>query len=191
MSSVVRLSCSVLSRSPWLHCRGFSTTLAPLPCETMPSQGFWLGSFSWHVCDLWSHTASYPQPPLRRGHGCTVGIDRDPPVWPSTQAGWWRYQSASSYVRAYGLCVLRARGRVCGHWFYGRSAVDSRKKKKKGQKKKKKKKQKKKGKNKRQKKRQKKKAKKKAKKEKKKKKAKKQGKKRQKKIDISVHLVLV
>ena len=24
---------------------------------------------------------SYPQPPLQREHGCTVGIDRDPPVW--------------------------------------------------------------------------------------------------------------
>ena len=71
--------------------------------------------------------SSYPQPPLRRGHGCTVGIDRDPPVWPSTQAGWWRYQSASSYVRAYGLCVLRAHGRVCGRCIYGVSAVDSRK----------------------------------------------------------------
>ena len=78
------------------------------------------------MCALWSHLASYPQPPLRRGHGCPVGIDRDPPVWPSTQAGWWRYQSASSYVRAYGLCVLRARGRVCGRWFRGVSAVDSR-----------------------------------------------------------------
>ena len=78
------------------------------------------------MCALWSHLASYPQPPLRRGHGCTVGVDRDPPVWPSTQAGWWRYQSASSYVRAYGLCVLRARGRVCGRWFCGVSAVDSR-----------------------------------------------------------------
>ena len=47
-------------------------------------------------------------------------------MWPSTQAGWWRYQSASSYVRAYGLCVLRERGRVCGRWFCGVSAVDSR-----------------------------------------------------------------
>ena len=78
------------------------------------------------MCALWSHMSSYPQPPLRRGHGCTVGIDRDPPVWPSTQAGWWRYQSASSYVRAYGLCVLRAHGRVCGRCIYGVSAVDSR-----------------------------------------------------------------
>ena len=50
-------------------------------------------------------------------------------MWPSTQAGWWRYQSASSYVRAYGLCVLRARGRVCGRWFCGVGAVDSRRKK--------------------------------------------------------------
>ena len=95
-------------------------------CETIPSQGFDWAHYLWHLCVLWSHLASYPQPPLRRGHGCTVGIDRDPPVWPSTQAGWWRYQSASSYVRAYGLCVLRARGRVCGRWFCGVSAVDSR-----------------------------------------------------------------
>ena len=60
------------------------------------------------------------------GHGCTVGIDRDPPVWPSTQAGWWRYQSASSYVRAYGLRVRCARGRVRGCWFCGVGAVDTR-----------------------------------------------------------------
>ena len=25
--------------------------------------------------------ASYPQPPDRSQHGCTVGIDRDPPMW--------------------------------------------------------------------------------------------------------------
>ena len=31
--------------------------------------------WSWARCFV-----SYPQPPLRRGHGCTVGIDRDPPV---------------------------------------------------------------------------------------------------------------
>ena len=41
----------------------------------------------------------HPQPPDRSQHGCTVGVNRDPPVWPSTQAGWWRYQSASPYVR--------------------------------------------------------------------------------------------
>ena len=60
------------------------------------------------------------------GHGCTKNIDRDPPVWPSTQAGWWRYQSASSYVRAYGLHIRCARGRVCGRWFCGVGAVDTR-----------------------------------------------------------------
>ena len=31
----------------------------------------------------------------RSQHGCTVGVNRDPPVWPSTHAGWWRNQSAS------------------------------------------------------------------------------------------------
>ena len=41
----------------------------------------------------------HPQPPPRRELGCTAGGNRDPPVWPSTQAGWWRYQSASlTYV---------------------------------------------------------------------------------------------
>ena len=24
----------------------------------------------------------HPQPPQRTGHGCTVGVNRDPPVWP-------------------------------------------------------------------------------------------------------------
>ena len=32
---------------------------------------------------------SNPQPPHRSGHGCTVGFDRDPPVWWPTQTGWW------------------------------------------------------------------------------------------------------
>ena len=41
----------------------------------------------------------HPQPPQRTGHGCTVGVNRDPPAWPSTQAGWRRNQSASlTYV---------------------------------------------------------------------------------------------
>ena len=31
------------------------------------------------LCGAWS--VSYRQPPLRREHGCTVGIDREPPVW--------------------------------------------------------------------------------------------------------------
>ena len=31
------------------------------------------------ICGL--GVASYPQPPDRSQHGCTVGIDRDPPVW--------------------------------------------------------------------------------------------------------------
>ena len=26
-------------------------------------------------------TVSYPQPPSRKEHGCTMGVDRDPPVW--------------------------------------------------------------------------------------------------------------
>ena len=39
--------------------------------------------------------ASYPQPPPTLGARCTVGIDRDPPVWPSIQDD-GGYQSASS-----------------------------------------------------------------------------------------------
>ena len=42
---------------------------------------------SYHV-DVWAHleqccvaVTSNPQPPDRGQHGCTVGIDRDPPVW--------------------------------------------------------------------------------------------------------------
>ena len=50
------------------------------------------------VC-LWliglGHYVGHPQPPQRTGHGCTVGVNRDPPVWLSIQAGWWRNQSAS------------------------------------------------------------------------------------------------
>ena len=29
----------------------------------------------------------HPQPPDRSQHGCFVGVNRDPPVWPSIQAG--------------------------------------------------------------------------------------------------------
>ena len=50
-----------------------------------------LGSYT--SC-LWC-CLGHPQPPDRSQHGCTVGVNRDPPVWLSTQAGWWRSQSAS------------------------------------------------------------------------------------------------
>ena len=58
---------------------------------------------------------SYPQPLDRSPHGCTVGIDGDPPVWPSTQAGWWRYQSASSCVR--GLRGCGSGCTACVQWW--------------------------------------------------------------------------
>ena len=62
---------------------------------------------SWHVlryhvviarviCAHWACLVvvlpSYPQPPPHFWrHWCTVGVlTRDPPVWPSTQAEWWR-----------------------------------------------------------------------------------------------------
>ena len=62
--------------------------------------------------------ASYPQPPDRSQHGCTVGIDREPPVWHLHQAGWWRYQSASSYVRQCWFWCCCTRGRAWSWWFY-------------------------------------------------------------------------
>ena len=43
-----------------------------------------LGLFICGACEL--PTASLPFGVL----GCTVGIDLNPPVWPSTQAEWWR-----------------------------------------------------------------------------------------------------
>ena len=52
----------------------------------------------------------HPQPPDRCQHGCTVDVNRDPPVWPSTQAGWWRYQSASlTYVGRLRATTVRRR----------------------------------------------------------------------------------
>ena len=49
-------------------------SVAPPPCGTLPSR---------EVCRLGScnvYGLSYPQPPDRSPQGCTVGIDRDPPV---------------------------------------------------------------------------------------------------------------
>ena len=50
-------------------------------CGTVPNQ-----RLRYHV-RVWAHfvrccvaVTSHPQPPLRRGHGCTVGVNRDPPV---------------------------------------------------------------------------------------------------------------
>ena len=50
-----------------------------------------------HVVLCGLGVTSYPQHPDRSQHGCTVGTDRDPPVW-HLHPVWWRYQSASSYV---------------------------------------------------------------------------------------------
>ena len=52
----------------------------------------------------------HPQPPDRSQHGCTVGVNRDPPVWPSTQAGWWRNQSASPTYVGRRATISRRRG---------------------------------------------------------------------------------
>ena len=34
----------------------------------------------------------------RSQHGCTVGVDRDPPVWCSTQEGWWNIRAPARAV---------------------------------------------------------------------------------------------
>ena len=63
--------------------------------------------FLWIIGDL-----GHSQLPQRTGHGCTVGVNRDPPVWPSTQAGWWRYQSASlTYIGRVRATFSRRRGK--------------------------------------------------------------------------------
>ena len=48
--------------------------------------------FLWSL-GSWSYS-SHPLPPERTGHGCTVGVNRDPPVWPFTQTGKWKWQGA-------------------------------------------------------------------------------------------------
>ena len=81
------------------------TNSAPLPCGSCAPSFSSLGSctslrcaFVCAVLCSWS-CLGHPQPPDRSQHGCTVGVNRDPPVWPSTQAGWWKNQSASpTYV---------------------------------------------------------------------------------------------
>ena len=41
---------------------------------------------------------SHSRPPDRSQHGCTVGVDRDPPVWCSTRAGWWNIRAPARAV---------------------------------------------------------------------------------------------
>ena len=43
--------------------------------------------------------SGHPQPPQRTGHGCTVGVNRDPPVWPSTQGRMVEVPERQPYVR--------------------------------------------------------------------------------------------
>ena len=55
---------------------------------------------------VWAHfvrccvaVTSHPQPLLRRGHGCIVGVNQDPPVWCSHPGRMMReHQSASSLL---------------------------------------------------------------------------------------------
>ena len=75
----------------WAH---FSCLSCALTCAA-------LGSWS---------CLGHPQPPDRSQHGCTVGVNRDPPVWPSTQAGWWRNQSASPTYVGRRATISRRRG---------------------------------------------------------------------------------
>ena len=63
--------------------------------------------------------ASNPQPPHRSGHGCTVGYDRDPPVWCPPPGRMRRDIRAPALT--YTVCVgvhAVAHGRVCWRFFY-------------------------------------------------------------------------
>ena len=96
-------------------------SVAPLPCGTLPSRGVCrLGSCS--VCGL-----SYPQPPDRSPHWCTVATTGTHPCDAPIQAGRWERQSASSFARglrgcASGCCrtcavvvVFPSKSCVCPH----------------------------------------------------------------------------
>ena len=87
----------------WALCPWNWELLAPLPCEKM-----WLRGI-----------ASNPQPPHRSGHGCTVGYDRDPPVWCPPPGRMRRDIRAPALT--YTVCVgvhAVAHGRVCWRFFY-------------------------------------------------------------------------
>ena len=71
---------------------------AHLRCSVVTVDELPTASTLWGTGVLWVLTGTHPcGPPLRQDGG--------------------GYQSASSYVRAYGLRVRCARGRVCGRWF--------------------------------------------------------------------------
>ena len=62
--------------------------------------------------------ASYPQPPDRSPHRVLWVLTGTHPCGTSTQAGWWRYQSASSYVRQCWCWCCCTRGRDWSWSFY-------------------------------------------------------------------------
>ena len=68
---------------------------------------------------LWSHCGEPPIAFPRKGTGVLWVLTGTHPCDTSTQAGWWRYQSASSYVRGctWWRCRIRRRDRC--RWFCG------------------------------------------------------------------------
>ena len=55
---------------------------------------------------LWCLRATHSLTPFGE-HWCTVGIHRDPPVWPSTQAEWWRLPERQLFARKIGCPLSR------------------------------------------------------------------------------------
>ena len=73
---------------------------------------------SWLCCGAWS--VSYPTGlPGKPDVGVLRVSTRTHPCDASTQAGRWRHQSASSFVRACDRVLQCAGGRVCGRWLCG------------------------------------------------------------------------
>ena len=83
-----------------------------------PREDCWTRRLSRLGC-LCSHCSEQPTAFPRKGTGVLRVLTGTHPCDTSTQAGWWRYQSASSYVRGYAWWCCRTRGRVCRRWFCG------------------------------------------------------------------------
>ena len=86
----------------WALVHDESATMAPLPCETSSSrEDCWARRASCHGL-LRSRCGELPTASLTEvSTGVLWVLTGDHPCGTSNQARWWRYQSASSYVRGY------------------------------------------------------------------------------------------
>ena len=102
-----------------VSCHGLTTHGSASMRDFDVSYRVLFGSLSVAVvcCGAW--LVSYPQPPWRTRHGCTVGIDREPPVRRPHPRRMMGTSDRRLCVRACGLRVGLARGHGFGWQFSG------------------------------------------------------------------------